>query len=92
MELPNRIIMPAITTHFDFEESKRQNNFLAERARGDVGLIIIGALQALYPGRRTGIGKVNIHNDSDIPKLRECVKAIHVNGGKTTAQLAVYGY
>ena len=71
MELPNRLIMPAITTNYDSEESKRQHNFFAERAKGGVGLIIVGALQALYPGRRGDIGKVNIHTvDSLDPSYR----------------------
>lgn len=92
MELPNRIIMPAITTYYDFEEGDRQANFYAARARGGAGLLIIGALQALYPGRKSDIGVVNIHSDSDIPKLRAIVTAIHNSGSRAAAQLAVYSY
>lgn len=92
MELRNRIIMPAMTTHYDHEEGDRDANFLAARAQGGVALIVIGALQAIYPGKRWDIGKVNIYNDADVPKLRKRIEVIHAHGTKAAAQLAVYGY
>lgn len=92
MALPNRIIMVAVTTRYDFEESNRLADFYAARARGGVGLIITGALQTIFPGRKTGAGRVNIYSDDDIPKLKQWVKAIHDNGAKAAAQLATYGY
>jgi 2,4-dienoyl-CoA reductase (NADPH2) len=93
LELPNRIVMPAITTHFDFDESGRLwENFYAERARGGAGLLIIGAFQSLSPGRRAYVGKVNLHHDGDMPRLRELTTAIHNSGGKAAAQIATYDY
>jgi 2,4-dienoyl-CoA reductase (NADPH2) len=92
MELANRIIMVAVTTRYDFEDSNRLADFYAARARGGAGLIITGALQTLFPGRKTGASRVNIHSDDDIPKLKQWVKAIHDNGAKAAAQLATYGY
>ncbi|MBI4267020.1 MAG: hypothetical protein HY668_01465 [Chloroflexi bacterium] len=47
--LPNRIIMPAVTTNYGAEGDERQANFYAEIARGGVALIIIGA--CVRPGR-----------------------------------------
>jgi 2,4-dienoyl-CoA reductase (NADPH2) len=92
MELPNRIIMVAVTTRYDFEDSNRLADFYAARAQGGAGLIITGALQTLFPGRKTGASRVNIHSDDDIPKLKQWVEAIHDNGAKAAAQLATYGY
>jgi len=92
LELPNRIIMVAVSTLYDFEESNRLANFYAARAKGGAGLIITGALQTLYPGRKTGAGRINIYSDETIPQLKQWVKAIHDNGGKAAAQLATYGY
>jgi len=92
LKIPNRIVMVAVTTRYDFEESDRLAKFYAARAKGGVGLITTGALQTLYPGRKTGASRVNIHSDKDIPKLKEWVKAIHDNGSKAAAQLATYGY
>ena len=84
--------MPAITTNYDSDNVDRLAGFYAERARGGVGLIITGALQTLYPGRRSHVSKTQIDDDHDIPKLREWTKAIHDNGGRVAAQLATYGY
>ena len=92
LEIPNRIVMVAVTTRYDFEESDRLPRFYAERAKGGVGLITTGALQTLYPGRKTGASRINLYSDKDIPKLREWVKAIHDHGSKAAAQLATYGY
>ncbi len=92
LELRNRIIMPAATTYYDYEEGERDVNFLVERAKGGVALIVIGALQVLYPGKRADIGKVNIYDDGDVPRLRQRTAAIHAHGAKAAAQLAVYGY
>ena len=92
LEIANRIIMTAVTTRYDFEESDRLSRFYAERAKGGVGLIITGALQTIYPSRKTGAGRINLYDDSGIPKLKEWVKAIHDNGSKAAAQLATYNY
>ena len=92
LQLPNRIIMVAVTTRYDFENSNRLPDFYAARAKGGAGLIITGALQTLFPGRKTGAGRVNIHSDEDIPQLKKWVQAIHDNGGRAAAQLATYGY
>lgn len=92
LQLPNRIVMTAVSTRYDFEESNRLANFYAERAKGGVGLITTGALQTLYPSRKVGAGRINIDNDETIPQLKQWVNAIHDNGGKVAAQLATYGY
>ncbi|GAH87149.1 unnamed protein product, partial [marine sediment metagenome] len=84
LELPNRIVWPAITTfldtHYDMKGEERSAYFYAERAKGGAGLLIIGALQAIYPGRREH--RVAINSDKYLPQLRRWVKAIHDNGGK----------
>jgi 2,4-dienoyl-CoA reductase (NADPH2) len=92
LELPNRIIMPAVTTYYDKGGMGRQAGFYAARARGGAGLLTIGALQTLYPGRRSITGGVNLYSDEDIPGLREVTGAIRDNGGRSMAQLATYGY
>jgi len=102
MELKNRIIMPALTTLYEFEGGRRYADFYAERARGGVSLIILN-LQALYPGR-AGVsgavpdesvrekGPVKINHDLYIPRLQQWARAIHGGGAKVAAQLAVYGF
>ncbi|MEM3112292.1 MAG: FAD-dependent oxidoreductase [Candidatus Anstonellales archaeon] len=106
LTLSNRIIMPALTTFydlFDVEGGDRFINFYLERVRGGVSLVVIGALQALYPGRGgesgwvpdesvkvKGLAKIN--HDFYIPRLQKWTQAIRECGGKSAAQLAVYGY
>lgn len=90
LELPNRLVMASLTTNFDVEQQKQ---FYVERARGGVGLIVTGALQTLYPGRRHDLEHVHAHSDDDVPILRDWVDAIHATGDtKVAAQLVVYGY
>jgi len=102
LRLKNRIIMPALTTLYEFEGGTRYADFYAERARGGVSMIIIN-LQALYPGR-AGVsgavpdesaserGPVKINHDAYIPRLKGWTRAIQENGAKVAAQLAVYGF
>jgi len=92
LQLPNRIIMPAITTYFDYENLEKQIAFFSARAAGGAGMLTVGALQTLYPGRRDHVWSMNLHNDEDIPKLRRLTRAIEQNGSRSMAQLATYGY
>jgi 2,4-dienoyl-CoA reductase (NADPH2) len=92
LELPNRIIMTAVTTYYDFDSLEGQVQFFSARARGGAGLITVGALQTLYPGKRSELGAVNAYSDEDIPRLREITGAIRGEGGRSIAQLATYGY
>ncbi|MFC1917172.1 FAD-dependent oxidoreductase [Chloroflexota bacterium] len=92
MELPNRIVMSAVTTHYDYEENDRFINFYAERARGGVGLIVLGAYQTILPGRKVGTNRVNLYSDRFIPEMQKWVKVIHQNGAKVAAQMVNYNY
>ncbi|MFC2018540.1 FAD-dependent oxidoreductase [Chloroflexota bacterium] len=91
LELPNRIIMPAVNTLYDLEGDERLADFYAEIARGGAGLIILGSIQALYPGRREP-SRLTINQDDDIPRLKQWTKAIHDNGGRVFAHLAVWSH
>ncbi len=92
LQLPNRIMMTAMTTGYE-QESERLTNFYVERVRGGVGLIAIGNLVAIYPSMRGDLARRNtITSDSDIPRLQGLTKAIHDNGGKVAALLSAYGY
>jgi len=92
LALPNRIIMPAITTLIDNVEISRWVDFYAERAKGGAGLLIVGGLQTLFPGRESRLGKVHLHNDRDIARLSELTEAVHRNSGIVAAQLATHNY
>jgi 2,4-dienoyl-CoA reductase (NADPH2) len=103
LTLPNRILMPALTTFYDFEGGNRFTDFYVERVRGGVGLIILGAFQSLYPGRagKSGWipdesvkekGPAKLNHDFYIDRLSKWTDAIHESGGLVAAQVATYGY
>jgi len=102
MTLKNRIVMPPITTLYDYDGGRRFDAFFEERARGGAGMITIN-LQALYPGRagRSGWvpdesvlerGALTINHDLYVPRLRRLTQALHAHGCRACVQLAVYGF
>ncbi|MCX6550669.1 MAG: FAD-dependent oxidoreductase [Acidobacteria bacterium] len=102
LRLKNRIVMPPITTLYDYEGGPRHTAFFAERARGGAAMIVIN-LQALYPGRagKSGWvpdesvlerGALTINHDLYVPRLRVLTQALHEHGCMAAVQLAVYGF
>jgi len=102
LTLKNRIVMPPMTTLYDYEGGARFVDFLVERARGGVGMITIN-LQALYPGPtgKSGFvpdenvaerGALTINHDAYIPRLKKLTRALHEHDCRACAQLAVYGF
>jgi len=92
LELPNRIIMSAITTLYDVENNSRWIDFYEERARGGAGLLIVGGLQTIFPGRISRLGKVHLYEDRHLDRLNELTRAVHSHGAKVAAQLATHNY
>jgi 2,4-dienoyl-CoA reductase (NADPH2) len=92
LELPNRIVMPAITTRYDLDDEEQWAAFFAARARGGAGLIVVGALQAIFPSRRQAPSTANLNHDRHVPRLKKVTDAIHRAGVKTAALLATYDY
>lgn len=84
--------MPAISTLFDIADDTRWVDFYAERARGGAGLLIVGGLQTLFPGRTSRLGKVHLYADRFIARLSELTAAVHRHPAKIAAQLATHNY
>jgi 2,4-dienoyl-CoA reductase-like NADH-dependent reductase (Old Yellow Enzyme family) len=68
LEIANRIIMTAVTT--DTTEERSAIRFYAQRPKVASGLSS-PAPQTIYPSRKTGAGRINLYDDSGIPKLKE---------------------
>ena len=84
IEVKNRIVMPALTTGFSLDEVTDQlKNYFAARAKGGVGLIVVG-IAAIEKGTEYVI---SVSDDKYIPSLRDLVNAIHSNGAKVAIQL-----
>jgi 2,4-dienoyl-CoA reductase-like NADH-dependent reductase (Old Yellow Enzyme family) len=90
MTIKNRVIFgPHVTGHWsgDFLPTERAKAYYEERARGNVGMIIVGAASVdetadYYPFTQHALFK-----DEVIPGLREIADAVHSHGTKIVQQL-----
>ena len=89
VEVPNRIVMPPMTTRTADEEGYVTEDTLAyylARARGGVGLITIEMASPERAGRHRR-REVGIYDDCFLPGLSRLVEAIHRVGSKASIQL-----
>jgi 2,4-dienoyl-CoA reductase (NADPH2) len=85
--LRNRVLMGSM--HTGLEETKdwpRVAAFYAERARGQVGLIVTGGMA---PNKEGGVfpGAAGLFTDQDITNHRIVTDAVHAEGGKIAMQI-----
>ena len=87
VEIRNRIVLPAMALNYtpDGYISDVFTNFYLERAKGGVGLIIIGGCQ--IEARGAGPGFISVDDDKFLPGLTTFAKEIHNHGAKLIAQL-----
>jgi len=92
MEVRNRIALPAHGTGLARESlpDERLINYYAERAKGGVGLIVVGSLQ-IHPTSPGITSLLCNYDESIIPGLRRVADAVHGNGAKVCAQLSHMG-
>ena len=89
VEIPNRIVMPAMTTRTADEEGHFAEDTLAyylARAQGGVGLITVEMASPERAGRHRR-REVGIYDDCFLPGLTRLVEAIHSAGAKASIQL-----
>jgi 2,4-dienoyl-CoA reductase (NADPH2) len=85
--LKNRVLMGSM--HTGLEETgdwNRVAEFYAERARGDVGLMVTGGMA---PNREGGVfpGAAGLYNDNDIENHRLVTDRVHQAGGRIAMQI-----
>ncbi len=85
--LKNRVLMGSM--HTGLEETKDWNRvaeFYAERARGDVGLMVTGGMA---PNKEGGVfpGAAGLYSDEDIKNHRLVTDRVHGAGGKIAMQI-----
>ena len=87
VEIRNRFVLPAMALNFTPTGfiGDKFSNFYAERAKGGVGLIIIGGCQIEARGAAPGF--VAIDDDKYLPDLTKFAERIHSHGAKVIAQL-----
>ena len=85
--LKNRVLMGSM--HTGLEETgdwNRVAEFYAERARGDVGLMVTGGMA---PNREGGVfpGAAGLYNDKDIENHQLVTDRVHQAGGRIAMQI-----
>jgi 2,4-dienoyl-CoA reductase (NADPH2) len=92
MELSNRVVMTAMHMNYtpNGHVSEQLTNFYTARARGGVGLMIIGGAE--IDDEASGMDTfLSIKDDKFIPGLKSFADAIHNEGGKVAVQLYMAG-
>lgn len=90
LELRNRIVMAPMGTNYATEDgyiTDRIKDYYEERAKGGVGLIIVGVGSIDHPRGSIIPRQVGISNDKFIPGLRSLVQVVHKHGAKIAIQL-----
>jgi len=87
VEIRNRLVLPAMALNFTPNGfiGEKFSNFYAERAKGGVGLIIIGGCQV--EARGAALGFIAVDDDKFIPELTKFAKRMHDHGAKVVTQL-----
>ena len=90
--LRNRVLMGSM--HLGLEEVpggfQRMAAFYAERARGEVGLIVTGGIAPNLKGRPAPIGAV-LATEEEADHHRIVTDAVHAEGGKIAMQILHFG-
>ena len=93
VDLPNRIILPPMTTNFSNEGlvSERFEDYYVERAKGGAGLIIVEDAIVDFPLGAHAVDSLRIDEDRFIPGLRRLTKKMKAYGCKVALMLSHAG-
>src|SRR5512139_2640957 len=87
LTVKNRMVMAPMVTWFAGdrgEVTQRMVDYYAERARGEVGLIVV---EAIYYSAGKHPGRLSVHDDEFIPGLRWLVNTIHEADCKAAVEI-----
>jgi 2,4-dienoyl-CoA reductase-like NADH-dependent reductase (Old Yellow Enzyme family)/thioredoxin reductase len=91
----NRIVMLPMARQFqglNGEVTQKTIDYFTERAKGDVGLIIIGSTRVFPPGHKFHTpASLNIGDNRYIPGHCDLVEALHAHGAKVSIQFGHIG-
>ncbi|WP_374581349.1 FAD-dependent oxidoreductase [Pseudoduganella sp.] len=90
--LKNRVIMGSMHVGLEEEENgfERMAAFYAERARGEVGLIVTGGIAPNEAGRPWKAG-AKLTTGEEVAQHRKVTAAVHAEGGKIAMQILHFG-
>ncbi len=90
LEIRNRILVAPMGENLaepDGTMGERIQRFYEERAKGGVGLIIVGVSSIAHPVGQCNINQVALSDDKFIPDLKRFTDRIHAHGAKVAFQL-----
>ena len=90
MTLRNRLLLSPMGDRLandDGTVSDRQATYLAARARGGVGLVMVGSVAVAYPHGAYASCQTAIADDRFLPGLRDLADRVHHHGARIAAQL-----
>ena len=90
MGLRNRILLSPMgdrLANHDGTVSERQATYLEARARGGVGLVVVGSVAVSYPQGAYAPCQTALSHDRFIPGLRELADRVHRHGARIASQL-----
>ncbi len=92
LEIRNRIVLTGHGTGMgrDFRPDEQMIAYYAQRARGEVGLIMLGS-QQVHPTSPGITGLLCNYDDTIIPGLRAVADAVHAHGGRIFGYLSHMG-
>lgn len=93
LQISNKLIFPAMTMGYCDAQGRvtqRFADFHLSRAKGGVGLVILGNA-VVRPDGRSFAGQAFLTSDEHIPGLRELVSGLHTKGVRVAVQLCHAG-
>jgi 2,4-dienoyl-CoA reductase-like NADH-dependent reductase (Old Yellow Enzyme family)/ribulose 1,5-bisphosphate synthetase/thiazole synthase len=90
LEIRNRILMAPMGDNLgegNGHVGERTKRYFEARARGGVGLIIVGVGGVAYPAGACIPNQVAISNDTFLPDLQDLTGRLHAHGAKVAIQL-----
>lgn len=94
MEVRNRIVMPAMANGLASDDgyvTQQTIDYFGERARGGVGLIIVGYAVVEFPRGLEGLRRIAIDNDKYLPGLTALTQRIKQFGARVAVELCHAG-
>lgn len=95
LTIKNRIVMPPMARQFqgiNGEVSQKTIHYFTERAKGGVGLIIIGSTRVFPPGHKFFTpASLNLSDPRYIPGHCDLVQSLHAHGAKVSIQFGHIG-
>ena len=91
LELRNRIVMCPMGDNLaqpDGYVSDEQMDYFEARARGGVGLILVGSVSVTFPDGTYNPFQAAVSDDRFIPRLRELSDRAHQHGARIALQLS----